>query len=161
MNLRETVVRQFNAPLKMMETAITLCPEQLWLEGDPNRFWHIAYHALFYTHLYLAPTEAEVVPWEKRRPDYHFLGAPPGRAEVARAEVPYTQAELLEYVALCRGEVETQIAVVDFEAVSGFFWLPFDKLELQFYNIRHLQHHVGQLAERLRTHAGVGLPWAR
>jgi hypothetical protein len=28
----------------------------------------IAYHALFYTHLYLQPAEADFVPWEHHRP---------------------------------------------------------------------------------------------
>ncbi len=41
---------------------------------------------------------------------------------------------------------------------SGFFWLPFGKLELQFYNIRHLQHHTGELFERLGA-VGVTLDW--
>jgi len=29
---------------------------------------------------------------------------------------------------------------------SGFDWLPFDKLELQFYNIRHIMQHTGESA---------------
>jgi hypothetical protein len=32
---------------------------------------------------------------------------------------------------------------------------------LLLYNLRHLAHHTGQLTERLRTHAGIGLPWVR
>jgi hypothetical protein len=46
---------------------------------------------------------------------------------------------------------------LDFDAPSGFFWLPFSKLELQLYNIRHVQHHTGQLIDRLRTVAGIGV----
>ena len=38
---------------------------------------------------------------------------------------------------------------MNLEAESGFDWLAFNKLELQFYNIRHLQQHVGELCERL------------
>jgi hypothetical protein len=31
--------------------------------------------------------------------------------------------------------------------------------ETKFYNIRHLQHHVGELAERLGTQAGIDIAW--
>ncbi len=39
------------------------------------------------------------------------------------------------------------------DADSGFYWLPFNKFELQLYNIRHIQHHTGQLTDRLRQAA--------
>jgi hypothetical protein len=42
---------------------------------------------------------------------------------------------------------------------SGFFWLPFSKLELQLYNIRHIQHHTGQLIERLREQKDISVEW--
>ena len=44
-------------------------------------------------------------------------------------------------------------------AESGFSWLPMSKLELHFYNIRHLQHHIGQLDDRLRVKADIGIGW--
>jgi hypothetical protein len=45
------------------------------------------------------------------------------------------------------------------EAESGFYWLPFDKLELQFYNIRYLQQHTGELCERLGAHGELQVQW--
>ena len=41
----------------------------------------------------------------------------------------------------------------------GFYWLPFNKLELQFYNIRHIQQHTGELYERLGTRENIELDW--
>jgi hypothetical protein len=162
MSMKEAIVRQYHAPLKMLRKAIELCPESLWLEGTPNRFWHIAYHTLFYTHFYLAPAEAHFVAWPQHRADYNFLGAPPrGAAEAVKAEIPYSRAEMLEYADFCLEEAEIRTAEVDLDGPSGFYWLPFDKAELQFYNIRHLAHHTGQLIERLRSKAGVGVPWVR
>jgi len=146
----------------MLRKAIELCPEDLWLAGSPNRFWHIAYHALFYTHFYLAPSDVDFVAWPYHRAEYNYLGEVPSRPGYKpQIDQPYTQAELLEYHAICLLEVEKQLATLDPESPSGFFWLPFNKLELQFYNLRHLAHHTGQLAERLRTHANIGLPWVR
>ena len=52
-----------------------------------------------------------------------------------------------------------RVPQLDLEAESGFGWLPFGKLELQFYNIRHLQQHTGELMERLGTRAHVDVDW--
>jgi hypothetical protein len=48
---------------------------------------------------------------------------------------------------------------LNLEAASGFDWLPFGKLELQFYTIRHIQQHTGELMERLGSRAGVEVNW--
>ena len=163
MNAAEIAGRQFKSELAMVRKAIELCPEELWLAGEPNRYWHLVYHILFYTHFYLAPSEAEFVPWPLARADYHYLG------EILRQPVgsklvinqPYTRDEMLAYHAHCVMEVDKQMGAMDLEAPSGFYWLPFSKLELQFYNLRHIAHHTGQLADRLRTHADIGVAWVR
>ena len=48
---------------------------------------------------------------------------------------------------------------LDLSAASGFSWLPFDKLELQIYNIRHLQQHVGDLSTFLMTEVNLEINW--
>ena len=71
----------------------------------------------------------------------------------------YSQADLLEYVAFCREEIGEKTAVIDFHSPdSGFDWVPLNKLELQFYSIRHLQHHTGELCDRLGQ-AGIDVAW--
>lgn len=165
MTSTEIIARQYHSALKMLEHAIRLCPDALWLaaSGDsPNRYWHIAYHALFYTHFYLSPTEKQFVAWPSHRLEYQFLGAVPWKPDEPHVvDEPYSQAELLQYADFCHSEIDTQTAAVDLEAPSGFYWLPFNKLELQFYNIRHLAHHTGQLSDRLRSQANLGLQWVR
>jgi hypothetical protein len=37
--------------------------------------------------------------------------------------------------------------------------LPFTKLELQFYTIRHIQQHTGELMERLGERAKLEFKW--
>ena len=59
-----------------------------------------------------------------------------------------------------RRQIEERLPSTAFDAPSGFHWLPFDKLELQFYNIRHIQHHVGELYERLAAAGGAEVGWA-
>ncbi len=159
--IREALARQYRAALDMLGQAISACPESLWLDASyPNRTWHIAYHVLFCAHVYLQTSHEAFRPWEKARENYHFLGAmpmPPHERPVI--DTPYSKEELLEFTQICRDEVDAKMPTVDFAAPSGFFWIELDKFELQLYNLRHIQHHTAQLADRLRTACGVGVPW--
>ena len=63
MNTKEVIRSQYQASLEMLAQAIFKCPQSLWADPqDKNQFWHIAYHALFYTHLYLQASEEEFPP---------------------------------------------------------------------------------------------------
>jgi hypothetical protein len=154
MTAKATIQSQYRAVLAMLGDAIQKCPEDLWYDDSyVHRFWHVAYHVLFYTHLYLHDSGEDFAPWAKHREEYGSLDT--------RGSEPYTQEEVLEFLALCLcwNEIERRVSTLDLEAGSGFDWLPFGKLELQLYNISHLQHHTGQLAERLRNREGSGVGW--
>ena len=73
--------------------------------------------------------------------------------------MPYSKDEILEYLQMCWEEVDARVPSLDLGAPSGFHWLFFSKFELQLYNLRHLQHHTGQLIDRLRTVAEIGVDW--
>jgi len=150
--IRQTVQSQYGAALAMLRAAVAQCPDAMWNDpDDKNRCWHVAYHALFYVHLYLAPSLDTFQPWVKHREEY-------GRLDMTNA-TPYTQAEVLEFLAVCEDRVAQALAALDFTAPSGFHWLPMNKLELQIYNLRHLQTHIGELAERLSQRAGIEVGW--
>lgn len=163
-----TAIRsQYLASLEMLKQAVVQCPDSLWRDRTyKNRYWHIAFHVLFYTHLYLQPTENDFLPWAKHREEYLSLepassdgGSSGPLSEKSLGDAPYSQEDILEYLALCQEEVETQVSVLDPEAESGFYWLPMKKLELQLYNIRHIQQHTGELCERLSEVAGIDVDW--
>ena len=160
-NIHEIVAKQYRAALAMLKEAVTKCPEALWAAPDyPNKFWHIAYHVLYCTHMYLGKSDKEFTPWTKHRENYQWLGRLPWPPhDLPKIGTPYSQDEILEYLQVCWAEVGARVPGLDWDAPSGFFWLPFGKLELQLYNIRHLQHHTGQLIDRLRTTAQIGVPW--
>lgn len=161
MKYHEAIISQYLSALDMLEQTITQCPDTIWNNsGDKNKFWHVAYHALFYTHLYLQDSEQTFTAWNKHRDEYQFLGHVPWppRAEPKIGEL-YDRETVLEYLAFCREQVVERVTPLDLDAVSGFHWLPFSKLELQIYSIRHLQQHTGELMERLGTRAGVEIDW--
>lgn len=161
MTTKEIIRSQYQAALEMLNQAITQCPEDFWADAEfKNQFWHIAYHVLFYTHLYLQPSEEDFIPWEKHLENYHsFDSLSQTSPDEGELQGPYNKEELLEYLEFCRQEIDDQVAELNLETESGFNWLPLNKLELQFYNIRHLQHHTGELCERLGTHAQIDVNW--
>ena len=146
MNPHKVIQSQYLAALAMLKQVIVMCPEALWnAPGNQDEFWKKSYHTLFYAHLYLQIVEKDFIPWEKHHdPD---------------SGVPFTKDEVLEYLSFVEKQVANRIPDTNLEAESGFHWLPFDKLELQFYNIRHIQQHTGELYERLGTQENIELHW--
>ena len=108
MDINAAVQSQYLAALAMLKDAIVQCPDSLWDDdNDQNRFWLVAYHAIFYTHLYLQPTESDFVPWEKGRPHLQFMGALPWPPhEKVDHGQPYSKDDLLAYLALCEEQVK-------------------------------------------------------
>jgi hypothetical protein len=57
--------------------------------------------------------------------------------------------------------VDEWFDALDLDAdASGFPWYRTSKLDHQIVNIRHIQHHAAQLADRLRAYSNVGTKWA-
>jgi hypothetical protein len=158
--MKEILKSQFLASLEMLKQAITECPDSLWnAKEHKNRFWHVAYHALFYTHLYLQPTLDDFAPWEKHREEYRSLSPSKDKVESQTEVEPFTKEDVLKYLAFCQERVEAWLDKLDFDAESGFYWLPFSKLELQLYNIRHIQQHTGELSEKLAAFGDGDVDW--
>lgn len=162
MDIRSVIRSQYRAAFDMLEAAVQAIPDSAWdRPEDENRSWQVAYHALFYMHFYAQPTEADFEPWEKGRAYLHVFGGrlpwPP--FDVVEIGEALSKADVLEYLALCRGHVDARTAELDLEAPSGFDWLPMNKLELQLYSLRHTMQHVGELYERVAKTSGAELPW--
>ena len=148
--LRTVLKRQYHAALAMLRDAIEQCPDEEWLSRDhKNAFWQVAYHVLFFTHLYLQPNEAAFVLWSQHH----------GDDDGTRGE-PYSKAQVLEYCGFVDKAVDGAVDLLDLESPeSGFSWYQMSKLEHQLVNIRHVQHHGAQLADRLRSAADIGIKW--
>jgi len=93
---RAALKSQYHATLAMLKAAITRCSDDLWISrgGHANPYWRIAYHTLFYTHLYLQPNNRVFTPWEHHYKGIQYMGRPSRRK-------PYTKAEVLAYWRLC------------------------------------------------------------
>ena len=147
---RSVLKSQYHAALAMLREAVERCPADEWSNADhKNAFWQVAYHTLFFTHLYLQRDEAAFQRWAQHRGDDDGIEGD-----------PYTQAQVLEYWSFCDRIVDDAVDALDLDsAESGFSWYRMSKLEHQLVNLRHIQHHGAQLADRLRSAADIGIKW--
>ena len=163
--LRQALKSQYHAALAMLRDAIDRCPDAEWTSREHlNAFWQIAYHTLFFGHMYLEQDESAFVPWagpqsQSQNPD--GLPRPPDSASsLPLIPEPYSRQEVLAYWSVCDGMVDAALDRMDLDASAcGFHWYQMSKLEHQLVNLRHIQHHTAQLMDRLRSVADIGVPW--
>jgi hypothetical protein len=157
---KQIVIGQFEAALCMLNACVENCAEEHW-EGKiaQGPFRWVAYHTLFFTDLYLSPSENA---FELR--ELNLRGGDERGEEACEG---LNKEDALAYVAICRQKaVETLAGETRqiLEGPSGFSYRKCSRAELHLYNIRHVQHHTGQMSaylrrvdERLRDHKL--LPW--
>ena len=158
--------RQFGAAIDMLENVLVACPDSLWRQpvwqdlSDPSQaveFWYVPYHALFWLDLYLSGTLEGFAP----PPPFTLAELDPAGALPER---PYTKDELLAYLVYTREKGHTTLVGMTEEQARrplDFPWAKgkaFSFLELQLYNMRHVQEHAAQLSLFLGQHAIPAAP---
>ncbi len=158
---RVAVISQIRASLKMLRSTVEACPDSLWhRDSDHNPFWVLAYHSIYFAHLYLSPSEEAFEPFERGVEGREGFGRTHlGDWSVLTSDDAYSKEDVLAYCDYVDGRVAELVDSTPFDGPSGFGWLPFSRGEAHLYNLRHIQHHAGQLAERLRQVAGEGTGW--
>ncbi|HRK22911.1 MAG TPA: hypothetical protein PLX06_13930 [Fimbriimonadaceae bacterium] len=172
--LRNALKEQFRAAIAMLTNCVEICPDDLWTtpnfeidDGDRTiyrAFWRIAFHGVYFTHLYMGQSVADFRPWPGRRKGY-FEGMwhEPWDIEpfeFPRDADPVTKAELLDYIAYVDGLIDANFDRLNLETSdSGVPWYPsLNKLSHELLTLRHLQGHIGQLSELLMAR-GLDPKW--
>lgn len=151
MDLAAILISQYLSSLEMLKQTIVQCPELIWnAESDKNKFWQVAYHAIYFTHEYLADSYETFVPWVKHREVYDF--------DESQIFEPYDKDTILDYLAFCQQHVEERVPQLNLEGLEGH-GRSMTTLELQIYSIRHLMQHTGELMERLGARIGAEIDW--
>src|SRR5262249_39867165 len=154
--LKMILTGQFEAALCMLNDCVRKCPPEHWDGRIANdTFRQIAYHTLFYVDFYLSPGELAFAlrDLHLRGGDERFSTAP---------STGLTRDETLSYLAVCRQKLIETLASETTDSLqgpSGFTRLPFSRGELHLYNIRHVQHHTGQMSAYLRRVVEDGEQW--
>jgi hypothetical protein len=140
---------------------IEKCPENLWENNTyASAYWRIVYHSLFYTALYLSESAESFIPWSGHIINYNCLGSLSNDNEPIIIDNSYSKGAMTDYAQSIYHSLDNVVTDLTNNS-SGFGWLPMSRLELHLYNIRHLQHHVGQLIERLHQNGIKGINWIR
>jgi len=149
---------QFGAAIDMLERAIRACPDTLW--GDRSQrpeFWYIVFHTLFFLDFYLTDSDAGFSP-----------PAPFTRDELDKDGVlpqcVYSKDELLSYLEHGRKKCRETLQALTEERAGqrcGFDWLDISVAGILLYNMRHVQHHTGQLNLILRQQVNSAPRWIR
>jgi hypothetical protein len=160
MNAQAALKSQYRASLAMLRECIEKCPDEVWTWGEhPRTFWRIAYHALYFAHLYLQPRFEDFQPWERHREQRQFLYGRPSPHDLPMIDEPYAKQDLMDYADYLVANLDEMLGRLDLDAPeSGFSWYVMPKLDHQIVNIRHIQQHACQLSEHLYA-ADVDLDW--
>lgn len=158
MIVREPLWQQFGAAIDMLGNAIRACPDELWdRAGDDPAIWYIAYHTIFWLDYYSSGAPADFDP-----------AAPVGLSEFdSDGDVPTNaipRGELLTYLADIRARLRNLILNLTDERAAenlAMRWGSMSVLELLIYNLRHVQHHTGQLNLLLRQRANDAPAWVK
>jgi hypothetical protein len=148
---RTIVTSQFEAALHMLHDCLEHCPAAHW-EGKvaAYRFWEVAYHVSSFADYYLSESEAAFVPrafHPPQAPGAEFNDEPMPNPSLGRAE-------LLAYVQTCRRKAVDALAAETEESLRAPARFrrreAMSRGELHLYNLRHVQHHTGQLSAYVR-----------
>lgn len=156
--LPQMVWNQFGGALQMLENAIVACPKEVWgSERQPQAFWYLAYHTLFWTDYYFSETTEKAfqppAPFTKGEFD----------AEGVLPERVFSKEELLAYLTFVKAKSRTFIQSLTPEKAQERFAGEYKTLtlhELAIYNTRHVQHHAAQLNLLLRQQVDSAPDWA-
>lgn len=136
-SIKAELWKQFGASLDMFENAIEKCPAELW--DDERQFWYITFHTLWWTDLYLSADPVNFNPPEP----YNLDELDPAGVLPPRT---YSKQEMLSYLDHCRNKLKELLNDPRF---SELRWnnerRDFSMFEMELYNMRHVQHHTGQL----------------
>jgi hypothetical protein len=163
--LAKVLKSQYHAALAMLRDAIEQCTDDLWLDEHPrNAFWQVAYHTLFFAHLYVGQEQSSFRPWAEHQRDNQNEDGIVGNSDPENTSPagprPYTKDQVLRYWAIVDGMIDETVDGLDLRRRdSGFSWYTMSKIEHQILSIRHLQHHTGQLADRIRAARDSGVRW--
>ncbi|HMS54979.1 MAG TPA: hypothetical protein PKA27_06225 [Fimbriimonadaceae bacterium] len=172
--MKTELTEQYRAGLAMLADCIQKCPDELWNSPNPmwddgdriiyRPFWRIAFHAVYFTHLYMGQGVEVFQPWPGLK-SQRFEALWDGSSDIEPMEYPediepMPKEQMLDYIKWLSEGTEHTIEALDLESPSsGFPWYPkLNKLSHELLNLRHLQGHVGQLSELLIAR-GIESAW--
>ena len=163
--IQEGLWRQFGASIDMLQNAISFCPESYFTTN--KRFYYLAYHCVLFLDYYLSipPKDfSPILPFtikDKEQRPLESIG------DIVTDKI-YSKEELIDYINKSRLKCKTLIeSLSDNEKLNNRFTegnqegdMDYPILEILLYNLRHTQHHIGQLNLIMRQDLHKHMEWA-
>lgn len=143
------------AVFQMIGEAVHNCPVEAWDDRAVEApFWQQAYHTLWGLDFYLGEdpsttTCPTAIDFDSRALAYRE-GPAPGKEEI------------LDYLAAVREKglaFAAKLTAEQLESENPFGWTGPTVAHRLFYNIRHAQHHLGQMNSILARHGADSAEW--
>jgi len=161
--VKKSYTRQIGAAFKMLEHVIDNANDKTWTARINNMpFWQICYHVLWFTDFYFHADQATFQPQGFDMEGIHNYWIKPDSQMIENQKRPISKSNMKTYCTYAKQKANHFIESIDesyFTTPSPFEWHGFPKIDLVDYNLRHLQHHVGQLDIILRREQNIGNPW--
>jgi hypothetical protein len=161
--IKKSYSRQLGATFKMLEYTIDKANETTWTARINNMpFWQICYHVLWFTDFYFHANQATFQPQSFDMEGIHNYWIKPDSQMIENQKHPISKSNMKAYCKYVRQKANQFIQGINgtyFTTPSPFEWHGFPKIDLVDYNLRHLQHHVGQLDIIVRRDQNIGNPW--
>jgi hypothetical protein len=143
---KQITLGQFEAALAMLKQCVERCPDEHWdSKVAEMTVRQIAYHTLFFVDFYLTASEDA---FQLR--ELHRVGGDESQPVISPG---LDRETTLEYLAMCHEKLLVTMASENEQTLRGpcgFSWCKFTRAEMHLYNLRHVQHHAGQLSSHLR-----------
>jgi uncharacterized damage-inducible protein DinB len=148
--------RHFEPTLEMLRQTVRACPDELWdARDDGSPFWQYAYHALVGVDFWLSDSpQAFAFPAFHTREALIESGETPAEALSREQIEDYLEQVVAKSQALL--DRLTPEALLQETEFVGQQWTTADRILVQ---IRHVQHHAGQLNAALKRKVGGAPGW--
>lgn len=169
--LQQTLWKNLAGAIDMLGNCISLCPQPVWESND--RYFYLSYHCIVFLDYYLSrpvSSFASVLPYTLA--DMQQL--PKDAVDDVLPSRRYSRSEMLHALATVRKKAKQSICSSEPDALTQP-WIKeneielhglcpglvthYSVLEITLYNLRHLQHHIGQLNQLLRENKAAAAEW--
>lgn len=168
---KQVLWKNFAAAIDMLKEAIVLCPDDLW-QAEP-KFFYLTYHTTVFLDYYLTYPVKDFVP----ALPYSITDADSLPAEAVDDVIPdkfYSRQEVLDWLTAIREKCRKMTVLsttdklmkgwinqseIELHGLCPSLVQNYTVLEILFYNLRHVQHHVGQLNYILRQRINQAPAW--
>jgi hypothetical protein len=168
---KQILWKNFAAAIDMFRETLILCPDDLW--QAKSKFYYLSYHTTIFLDYYLTSPVKDFIPvLAYTITDIHDMPA-----EAVDDVIPgrfYSRTEIFDYLTLVREKCREMTILsapdklmqkwidkseIDLHGLCPSLVVDYTVLEILFYNLRHVQHHVGQLNYILRQKLDKAAGW--